>query len=204
MPHNRQTDVEPRWSRAERLAQAFGDPLRLRVLHECVLREVSPEAFQREVGTATLARVTQAFELLVQYEWLERTRTDDSDPDAVEHFYRAVDSMVIEEDVWTELPDSTKALITGRIVESFVVRTKEAMKAGTIYARDDAHLTWRPLELDEEGWDAVTERLNAIFHWLPEEQERARARMEESGEEPIPTTVAMMAFESPGLGAKRR
>jgi hypothetical protein len=204
MSHNRQTEVEPKWSRTERLAQAFGDPLRLRVLHECVIREISPEAFQREVGTATLARVKRAFELLVQYEWLERTRTDDTDPDAVEHFYRAVDDMIIEEDVWSELPDSMKALITARIVESLVVRTKEAMKAGTIYARDDAHLTWRPLELDGEGWDTLLERLNALFHSLPEEQERARARMEESGEEPIPMTVALMAFESPNSAARGR
>jgi hypothetical protein len=204
MSHSGQTEVKSRWPRAERLLQVFGEPLRLRVLYECVLREMSPQAFHREIGTATLARVKQAFELLVQYEWLERTRTDDSDPDAVEHFYRAIDSMVIEEEVWAELPDSTKALITGRIVESFVVRMKEAMKAGTIYARDDAHLTWQPLELDEEGWNRVIERLNATFHCLPEEQERANARMEESGEEPIPMTIALMAFESPNSSAKRR
>lgn len=204
MLHNRRPKVESRWSRAERLAQVFGEPLRLKVLSECIMREMSPQLFHREVGTATLARVMQAFELLQQYDWIERTRTDDSNPDSVEHFYRAIDTPILEEDVWLELPDSTKALVTARIVESLSVRVKEALKAGTIWERDDAHLTWTPLELDRQGWDSLLERIDGLFYSLFDEQEEALARMEKTGEKPIPMTLALLAFESPEDASRKR
>ncbi len=47
----------------------------------------------------------------------------------------------------------------------------------------------RPSKLDE--------RSTMGHPSLDEEQEQARARMAESGEEPIPMTVALLAFESP-------
>ena len=96
-----------------------------------------------------------------------------------------------------QLPDSTKALVVARILETFAARTKEAMKAGTIWARNDAHLTWSPLGLDRQGWDNIIAKVNAVFLSFEEEQPQARARMAESGEEPIPMTVALLAFESP-------
>jgi len=54
-----------------------------------------------------------------------------------------------------------------------------------------------PLELDEQGWKTLIARLDEAFHAAVEEQERARERMAESGEEPIPATVALLGFESP-------
>jgi hypothetical protein len=71
------------------------------------------------------------------------------------------------------------------------------MEAGTIDARDDRHLSWMPLRLDEQGWINVLKRIDDTFRWLFEEQEEANERMAKSGEKPIPMTVALAAFESP-------
>jgi hypothetical protein len=54
-----------------------------------------------------------------------------------------------------------------------------------------------PLKLDQQGWDNAIAKVDALFYWFQEEQERAKARIAESGEEPIPMTVALAAFESP-------
>ena len=72
-----------------------------------------------------------------------------------------------------------------------------AMEADTIDAREDRHLSWIPLLLDQQGWDNAIARVDALFHWFFEEQQEANLRMAESGEEPIPMTVALAAFESP-------
>jgi hypothetical protein len=90
-----------------------------------------------------------------------------------------------------------KALVSWRILETFNVKVKEAMEAGTMDARDDRHFSWMPLRLDEQGWGNVLKRVDAIFHWLFEEQEEANLRIAESGEKPIPMIVALAAFESP-------
>ena len=192
MPHNLQIPTGSRWPEELRLSQLFGDALRLRVLGECNTRELSPRSFHAMVGGAPLPKVTEAFELLAQYEWLECTRTEDG-----ERFYRGTGAPIVSKEAYEGLPDSTRALLISRIVESLTERVRESMKAGTIFARSDAHLTWTSLELDRQGWEALTERLDSLFLWLAAEQERAGTRMEETGEEPIPLTVALFGFESP-------
>ena len=144
------------------------------------------------VGGGTLTKVTEAFELLAHCEWLEWTRLEDD-----ERFYRGTGPPVVADEVFEKLPGSTKALVVSRIFEALAAQTKEAMKAGTICARPDAHFTWTPLELDQQGWEALTALLESVLLALPEEQERARARMAQSGEEPIPMTVGLLGFESP-------
>jgi len=188
-----------KWPRAVRLSEAHADPLRLRILGECHLRETSPRRFHAEHGGATLPKVERAFVMLAQYGWLELTRTegDVEDPDAVERFYVGTEFPVIENDEFDELPDATKALVVGRIVEVLHLRSREALKAGTMVGRHDHHLSCTPVELDRQGWEALTSRVDSVFHWLLEEIDAARGRLAESGEEPMPVTVGLLAFESP-------
>jgi hypothetical protein len=59
------------------------------------------------------------------------------------------------------------------------------------------HITWTPLALDRQGWERTVAKVNTLFYSLEQEQEEARSRMEESGEQPISMTVGLLAFESP-------
>jgi len=203
MSHNGQATGIAKWPYAERLAAVYADSLRMNVLGECNEREVSPRSFHSEVGGATLAKITQAFELLVQYEWLECTRSEETDdPEEVERFYRGTGEAIVHEENWEELPDSTRALVVGRIVEMFMRRIRRAMKAGTIAVRSDAHVTWMPLVLDREGWHETIELLDSVFHEVRQIEQRAKARLTESDEEPIAMTVGLLGFESPRDGPK--
>ncbi len=182
-----------------RVAKLMADELRMKIVMELNLREMSPKEFYEEFGGGSISRVSRAFDLLTEFGWLFQTRTETGGKrrGAVEHFYRAMQPAVFYNDVWTPLPASMKEMISGGILEEFVARVKEAMEAGTMDARDDRHFTWVPLRLDQQGWDNVISRVDEIFHFVLEEQKDANARMAESGEEPIPMTVALAAFESP-------
>ncbi len=193
---------ESRWPRSVRLSEAHADPLRLKILSVCGLRETSPQRFHAEVGGATLAKVRQAFELLAQYGWLELTRIEGEggEPDEVERFYRGTEYPIFDQSAFEELPGATRALVMGRVIEALNGRTKEALKAGTLANRTDQHLSCTPIELDEQGWDELISRVDALFHWLFEASDSARARLAESGDEPVPVTVGLLAFESPKVG----
>jgi hypothetical protein len=188
-----------------RLSKVFADPLRIKVLAECSMREVSPKQFFEEFCNRapfegeTMSRVSRAFEILEEYEWLRQTRTETGGRrrGAIEHFYEATEPAVLDGELWADAPAPMKALTSWRILETFAHQVKEAIVAGTLTAREDHHLTWMPLLLDQQGWETVVGWLYAIFHFLYEEQEDANARMAETGEEPIPMTVALAAFESP-------
>jgi hypothetical protein len=182
-----------------RLSKVFVDPLRMKVLAECNLREMSPKQFHQEFGGGSLSRVSRVFDVLVEYDWLEPTRTETGGErrGGVEHFYIATGPAVFEEDLWPEVPESMRKLLSWRVVETLVERAKAAVAAGTMDARASRHLSWMPLLLDQEGWDNVVGKVDLLFHWFFEEQEEANLRMAESGERPIPMTVALAAFESP-------
>ncbi len=187
-----------------RLAKLMTDELRMKIVMELNAREMSPKSFYQEFGGGNLSRVSRAFDVLHDYGWLRlvRTETGGVRRGAVEHFYRATQPAVFHDDVWTQLPKPMREMISVGVFGELVERVREAMVGGTIDAREDRHLSWTPLRLDQEGWEKVLARINANFYFLSEEQEEANARMVESGEEPIPMTVAFAAFESPKETAK--
>ncbi len=182
-----------------RVAKLMADELRIKIVAELNMREMSPKGFHEEFGGGSISRVSRAFDLLAEFGWLFQTRTETGGKrrGAVEHFYRATQAAVFYNEIWSPLPQSMKEMISGGIFEELSERVRKAMEAGTIDARDDRHFSWMPLLLDEQGWGNVLKRIDAIFHWLFEEQEEANLRMAESGEKPIPMTVALAAFESP-------
>lgn len=182
-----------------RLTKVFVDPLRIKVLAECSIREMSPKLFYEEFGGGSLSRVSRAFEVLVEYDWLRQTRTETGGKrrGAVEHFYRATGLAMFDEATWPQVPPTMQNAFTWRIFETFAGQVKEAIEAGTMDAREDRHFSWTPLRLDQQGWDNVIAQVDSIFYFLIEEQDKADARMTETSEEPIPMTVALAAFESP-------
>jgi hypothetical protein len=188
-----------KWPLMLRLSKVFVDPLRMRILAECNMREMSPKEFHQEFGGGSLSRVSRAFEILAEYDWLELTRTETGGErrGGVEHFYIATGPAVFDEDLWPEVPESMRKLLSWRVVETLVERTKEAMAAGTIDTRIDRHMSWMPLLFDQQGWESAIEKVDALFYWFREEQEEANLRMVESGEAPIPMTAALAVFESP-------
>jgi hypothetical protein len=181
-----------------RLSELLSDPLRGRIVSECSAAAMSPRSFRDEFGGPSLAGVLEAFEALERVGWLSRPAENVKEaPEAFDRLYRTAKPVLFDTSAWAGIPDSTKALMSLRVFESVSARVKNAMKAGTFDKRDDRHHTLTPLALDRQGWDSVIGRVEALFHALFEEQEQAAARMAESGEEPIPTTVALFAFESP-------
>ncbi len=182
-----------------RLAKVFAEPLRIRILAVLNAREMSPKQFHEEFGGGSLSRVSRHFDLLVEYGWLHltRTKTGGKRRGAVEHFYRATGPAVFDERIWPDLPRSMKEMVSARIFEELGERVRAAMERETIDARDDRHFTWTPLRLDQQGWENTITRFDDLFRWIFEEQERADARLAETGEAPIPMTVALAAFESP-------
>lgn len=182
-----------------RIAKVFADPLRMKVLAELNNRVMSPKQFFDEFGGGTLTRVWRQFRTLEEYDWVEQVskKSGGKRRGAVEHFYRATGPAVFDNATWSDIPDSMKEMVSWRIFETLTDQVKEAMEGGTIDARDDRHFTWTPLRLDQQGWDSVIAKVDSLFESLFEEQEEARIRLAESGEEPIPMTVALAAFESP-------
>jgi DNA-binding transcriptional ArsR family regulator len=181
------------------MAKAMADPLRVKILLELSMRDMSATRFFEQFGGGSVTRVYRHFKVLADYGWLIKVgeKSGGQRRGATEHFYRATQPAMFDNTSWASLPASMKNSVTCQAFETLAERVREAIEAGTIDARDDRHFTWTPASLDQLGWDNVVAKVDEVFHFVFEEQERAKARMAESGEEPIPVTVGLAMFESP-------
>jgi hypothetical protein len=182
-----------------RLAVVYKDELRMKIVTEAYMREISPKMFFDEFGGGSVSRVARHFERLAESAWLklERTKTGGKRRGGVEHFYRATELVVFELDDWSTLPSSMRAAFSWTTFEQLTERVCAAVKAGTLNARADRHLSCTPTLLDRLGWERVIADLGSLFEAVLEEQDCAKRRIGETGERPALATVALAGFESP-------
>lgn len=186
-----------------RLAVVFADPIRLKIVTELYMQEMSPTEFYEAFGGGSATKVNRHFKKLAEHGWLRLVRKQSGRGNrrgGTEHFYRATELAVFDLETWSALPHSIRAAFSWRTFEQFAQRVGEALEAGTFDSRPDRHLTWTPVALDEQGWHQQIAAQDKLFESLTQEQEDAKLRMTKSGDKPILMTVGLAGFESPKSG----
>lgn len=178
-----------------RLGKALSHPLRVRILSVANHRVVSPAEFAREFGEP-LPSVSYHFKTLERLECIELVKTEPR-RGAVEHFYRGTKRAFLSDAAWKQLPQPLQGGVTGAVLQTFVERAVDALEAGTFDARDDSHLSWTPVILDEEAWQGMASILERTLEQVLDLQAEAAGRLAESGEDGITAIVAVAGFESP-------
>jgi hypothetical protein len=190
--------TEAQISRLRRLGVVFANELRLKIVTELYMQEMSPTQFFKAFGGGSASRVHRNFKTLAEYQWLRFLWSESGGRrGGPQHFYRATELAVFDDDTWGLLPYSIRAALSETIFRQFCERVREAMEAGTFDARPDRHFTWTPLLLDHTGQARVITAVDDLFKSLAEEQADAKLRIFNSGETPFLATAGLGAFESP-------
>lgn len=183
-----------------RLSKVFADPVCIQIVQEANKRPISAPVFHAEFGGDTIEGIRRRFKKLAEIGWLRvvERKTGGRRRSAVELFYRATGPAILKEHgPWTGATDFLRETSGWTIFERLTGQVKEAMVTGTFDGREDRVLAWSILALDQQGWGKVTASVETLLTFLLKEQERAKARMARSGEEPILVTIVLGAFESP-------
>ena len=200
-PHLVEGREEPIVSLPVRLSKVLPDELCMRIVREANSRDISATQFHAEVGGDTVAAIRRRFKKLAKESLLTEVdaRTGGRRRGATEKFYRATGPAIfaVRNGPWADVPESVDSTATWRRFESLAAEIKEAMRRGIFDAREDSCLAWSLLQLDQQGWEAVTEDLEALRRFADGEQERAAMRMAKSGERATEMVVALAAFQSP-------
>ena len=101
---------------------------------------------------------------------------------ATEHVYGGKSRVFFSDQDFEQMPKEQRTQLSRTSFQGLVARTDGAIQTGTFDARTDRHLTWRALELDEQGWKEVTDRLAGCFHDLEAIRHAAASRVAGSGE----------------------
>ena len=192
-------DLGGQASRLARLAVVYADRVRMKIVTEAYMREMSPTVFFDEFGGGSLPRVSQHFEKLAMADWLwlERTETGGQRRGGVEHFYRAKELVIFEDETWAALPASMRASFSWVTFEQLTERASAALVAETFNARPDRHLSWTPILLDQIGWKRLIAKSDIVFRTVLEEQSASERRLAAAKQVGFLATAAIAVFESP-------
>lgn len=178
-----------------RLIKALGHPVREHIF--AVFNERIASA--REIGSELGAEVSSFYhhiELLEELGCIERVESRRR-RGATEHFFRAKQTLFFDDEEWEDLPESFKADFAASSLRSLIDDAIRAIKADTLNARDDRHVSWTPLSLDDQGWKEVMKVVDQALDQLGAIHEAASVRLAQGSAPQINTTVALLAFETP-------
>ncbi len=189
--------------RLRRLAVVFAVELRMKIVVELYMREMSAAQFFEEFGGGSATRISQNFIALAKKSWLRLVHSEGPGGDrrgGVENFYRSTELPFMDAESWALLPYSVRVASSWNIFRHIAPRLRENLEVSKKKARYRRDLSCASFLLDEEGWKRAIAAVDAQFVGLYEEQEDARRRSRLNGEALIRADVYLIAFQSPDSG----
>ncbi len=174
--------------------KALAHPVRLRLLGVLSDRTMTPAEFARECNEP-IPNVAYHFRYLRDLGWIEVVGTNPAGG-SLEHVYRRTAVPIFSDDDWMRLPDEVRRILASTTANELFSRIGQAIEAGSFTARN-AHISWTPLRIDEQGWTETMELLDSTFKQADEIAARATDRLAHSKEDGLVATVALAGFESP-------
>jgi DNA-binding transcriptional ArsR family regulator len=179
-----------------RIAKALSHPMRARILMILNERVASPNEIADAIDER-LPNVSYHVRALLELGTIELVDTAQR-RGAIEHYYRAIVRPFFSDRDWKRLPRSGRQAISDSILQIVWDDVSESIKAGTFESRTDRHLAHSRMVLDEEGWTEMTKLLNGVLSEVEKIEAGSRSRLRKSDNGAgIPTTFALMHFESP-------
>jgi DNA-binding transcriptional ArsR family regulator len=190
-----QTSPKPEEVVDQRLVKALAHPLRARILAILNERVASPKELARTLGEP-LSNVSYHVKVLKEYGCAELVRKKPR-RGAVEHWYRGTTRSFLSDINWSQLSPDVKTGISHAGIRLVVEHSVKALEAGTFDSRADRHLSFTPVTLDEEGWQALAALLSDTLDGVMEIQATSAGRLTKARESGSFGRVAILSFESP-------
>lgn len=114
----------------------------------------------------------------------------------VEKFYRATTKAYLDPSEWPGVPDAVKAGMRGSLLGILVDDAVAAVKDGTFDSLEDAHMSWTPMILDEQGWQEITAILFRAMQEAIKVKEDSAERLIGEDVEGTSCTVSILGYPS--------
>jgi DNA-binding transcriptional ArsR family regulator len=183
------------------LVKSLAHELRAEILAILNERMASPNELAKELDEG-LSQVSYHVKVLKDYKVITLVKTEPR-RGAVEHYYRATSRAFLTDRDWHELPDSVRVGMSADLFQAIVDDAVAAMEGETFDDREDRHLSWTPMMLDEKAWTELQSLLGTTLKQAMKLNTEAAKRLAKSKEEGISASVAMLAYEVPDTAAKK-
>jgi DNA-binding transcriptional ArsR family regulator len=178
----------------ERIVKSLGHPLRQRILHVLSEGVASPNHIAQRLREP-LGNVSYHVKILLENDAIELVETRPV-RGAIEHFYRGTMRPFLDDTHWAQLPLATRRTIFAQKLEQIGEHVTAAAMANG-FDRVETHVSWTPLQLDEQGWHEMADVLVHVLEDAARIEAESLERLAEAGEsaQPIRSEVAIEHFE---------
>jgi predicted ArsR family transcriptional regulator len=186
------------------VAKAFAHPLRVQILIILNERVASPNLLAQELDQS-LNLVAYHVRVLEKYDCIELVDTKQR-RGATEHFYRATRRQFLSDAEWARMPESLRPGLAGAMLKSVFEDIEAAAVSGSLDEIDDIHLSRTPMVVDQQGWNDVSDLVNATLDRVLEIQTESSERLATSDDPDagIVSKVHLLPFKSPESGGQAR
>lgn len=178
---------------ANQAAKALAHPLRMRILRRLNEGVASAVEMSREFDES-LGVVAYHVRKLAEAGSIEAVRRRQR-RGATETFYRAADTPMFDDEQWAQIPRSLRHQLQAQVLGDIGEHVSDAARSGG-FDRDDSHISWTPLELDEEGHQEVVAMLAEVLSSLSSVRAAAAQRIAD-GAAPVRSEVSMLHYLRP-------
>jgi hypothetical protein len=181
------------------MGRAMAHPTRIGILMRmnAPRRPLSPSMYSEESGER-LATSSYHFRELAKMGCIELVRTQQR-RGATEHYYAPTKRAMAWTKAWKALPDWIKQNLSATALRGLVEAVGEAIDSGTFEAREDSHLSYDAIWVDEQAWRELTALFNQTLEEAISIGDRAEKRISADGAGFV-ATYALTCFESPPRG----
>lgn len=177
------------------LAAIVAHPTRARAFVILAERTASPVEIAQEIGK-DVGHVGYHVRKLQQLNLIELV---DERPvrGAVEHFYRAIERVYVNEEEFAAQTVAEREVFTRHILQLVIADIARAMDEHTFDARENRAILRTPMVVDEAGFQELSELHDEMYERTLDIQAQSAERMTGSDAEGINTMSATMFFETP-------
>jgi hypothetical protein len=185
----------------EALAKVFSHPLRVKVWYLINQSPTSPNQIASKLGEP-LGNIAYHVRELEKYGCIELVETKQR-RGATEHYYRAYARTLIDTETWERLPLEERRSTSRYGVQCILADAIAADNAGTFDSRPDRHLTYCPVNVDEQAWEKIASACDDFLELVMTAQEEGATRAAESPDQPtISAVISLLFFERPPSAPK--
>ncbi|MGA8747093.1 MAG: winged helix-turn-helix domain-containing protein [Solirubrobacterales bacterium] len=185
----------------QRLVKALGHPIRADVLSILNERVASPSELAKALGEG-LSQVSYHVNVLIECDCLELVKTEPR-RGAIEHYYRATSRAFLNAEEFALLPESIRPGMSATLLRAVIDDAASALSTHALDSREDRHLSWTPMIIDETGWNDLTAMLSeSLDRTLEIQAESAERLTEAKGEDGFSVSVTLLGFPTPSAEQK--
>lgn len=183
------------------LVKSLAHELRAEILAILNERMASPNELAKELDEG-LSQVSYHVKVLKDYEVIRLVKTEPR-RGAVEHYYRATSRAYLTDRDWHELPESARVAMSADLFQMILDDAVASLEGEVFDAREDRHMSWTPMVVDEQGWKEINAILDGSLKQVLKAQAASVKRLAKSGENGFNMSVSMLGYEVPETAAKK-